>query len=108
MLGFGSEKEMLQELGSSQFLAITQFYDFGNILHHINDLHLFIKLQAILRVITEAHRLTNINCSAVCLYFSHQDFDKSRFTGTIISHNTHLFITGKDIREIFQYLQITE
>ena len=37
------EQKMLQELGCGQFLAISQFDDFGNILHHIYHFHLFIK-----------------------------------------------------------------
>ena len=33
MLCFGGKQKMLQELGCGQFLAISQFDDFGNILH---------------------------------------------------------------------------
>lgn len=47
---------MLKELGYRQFLAVAQFYDLGNILYHINHLHLFVKLETVLRIITETNR----------------------------------------------------
>ena len=48
MLRFGSKQEMLKELGCRQFLAVAQFYGLGNILYHINHLHLFVKLETVL------------------------------------------------------------
>ena len=99
---------MLQELGCSQLLAISQFDDFGNILHHVDDLHLLIKLQAVLRIVSETDCLTDIQCSTVRLLFAHQYFNERGLSRTIVSHDAHLLITGKDIREIFQNLQITE
>ena len=44
VLCLGSKQEMLQELRCRQLLAVTQFYDFGNVLHYINHFHLLIKL----------------------------------------------------------------
>lgn len=58
---------MLQELRCRQLLAVAQFYDFGNVLHYINHFHLLVKLQAVLRVVTEADRLANVQRTAVCL-----------------------------------------
>ena len=58
---------MLQELRSRQFLSITQFDYFGYILHDINDLHLFVKLETVLRVIAETDSFANIHRTAVGL-----------------------------------------
>ena len=98
------EQKMLQELGCSQLLSISQFDDFGNILYHVNHFHLLVKLESVLRVITETNRFTNIHRTAIRLYLSHQYFDESRFAGSVVSHNPHLLITGKDIGEIIQNL----
>ena len=99
---------MLQKLRSSQLLSIAQFDDFGNILYHINHFHLFVKLKSVLRIITETNCFANIHCSAIRLDLSHQYLDKSRFSGSVISYNSHLLITREDIREIIQNLQISE
>ena len=88
---------MLKELTGCKLLAIAQFNDFGYVLHHINNLELIIKLQAILRIITKAYSFTNINGATIGLYFAHQHFDKSRFTRTVVPHNTHLLISRKDV-----------
>ena len=104
VLGLGSEQEMLQKLRSGQLFPISQLYDFGNILYHVNHFHLLVKLESVLRVITETNRFTNIHRTAIRLYLSHQYFDESRFAGSVVSHNPHLLITGKDIGEIIQNL----
>ena len=71
MLGFRSEQEVLQELRGSQTLTVAKLYHLCNILYHINDFHLFIKLQPVLRIIAELHRLANINHSFIRFYLSH-------------------------------------
>ncbi len=65
MLRFGSKQEMLKELGYRQFLAVAQFYDLGNILYHINHRHLFVKLETVLRIITETNRFADIHRTAI-------------------------------------------
>ena len=108
VLGLGRKEKMLQKLRSCQLLTVTKFYDFGNVLHNINHFHLFVKLEPILRIISKTNGLTYIYRTTVRLYLPHQYLDKSRLTRPVITNNTHLFIPGKDIREILQYLQITE
>ena len=99
---------MLQELRCRQLLAVAQFYDFGNVLHYINHFHLLVKLQAVLRVVTEADRLANVQRTAVCLLQPHQYLDEGRLARTVIPYDTHLFVTGEDVGEIIQNLQVTK
>ena len=108
MLSFGSKEEVLQKLRSGKPLAVAQFDDFGNVADYIDHLHLFVKLKSVLRIVTEANCLTNIQCATVWFHQSHQYLDKGRFSGTVVTDNTHLLVTGKDIREIIQYFQITK
>ena len=100
MLLLGSEEEMLEELRGRQLTSTSQFDDFGNVLNHIDDLHLFVELQSFLRVITETDGFTNIQCTRIGLLFAHQYLDESGFSRTVIAHDTHLLITGKDVGEI--------
>ena len=99
---------MLQELRCRQLLAVAQFYDFGNVLHYINHFHLLVKLQAVLRVVTEADRLANVQRTAVCLLQPHQYLDEGRLARTIVPNDTHFFVTGEDVGEIIQNLQVTK
>ena len=99
---------MLQELRGCQLLAVTQLNHFGDILHDVNHLHLLVKPQSVLRVISETYGLSDIQRTAIGLHLSHQYLYKSRLTRTVVPNNPHLFVTGKDVREIFQYLQVTE
>ena len=92
---------MLQELRSRQLLSIPQFDHFGYILHDINHLHLFVELETVLRVIAETDSFAHIHRSAVGFDLSHQYFDKSRFTRSVISYNSHLLITREDIRGLY-------
>lgn len=92
----------------SQLLAVAQLNDLCNICNHIDHFHLFIKLKSFLRIITEPYRLTDIKRTAVRLLNAHQNLDERRFSRSVISHNTHLLIAGKDVGEIIQDLQIAE
>ena len=103
-----SEEEMLEELRGSQLSATTQLDDFGNVLNHIDDLHLLIELQAFLRIITETDGLANVEGTGIGLVFSHENLDEGGFSGSIVADNTHLFVTGKDVGEIVQNLQVAE
>ena len=71
MLGFGGKQEMLQELGSGEFLSVAQFDDFGNVLNDVNHFHLFVKLEPVLRVIAETDCFADIHRSAIGLYLPH-------------------------------------
>ena len=59
------DEEILKELRCRILSAVTQMNDFRNILHHIDYFHLIIKLNTLLRVVTEADGLTDINCSII-------------------------------------------
>ena len=48
-----------------------QFDDFGNILHHVDDLHLLVKLQAVLRIVSETDCLTAPQCFLKLLLIFH-------------------------------------
>ena len=108
VLLLGGKQEMLKELGCRKLASTTQFDDFRNVLNDINHLHLFIKLQALLRIIAKTNGFAYVNRTTIRLLFTHQNLDESRFSRTVITHNTHFFITGKDVGEVFQNLQIAE
>ena len=108
MLFFGSKQEIIQELRNTQFLSVAQVYIFGNILYDIDHLHLFVKLQAILTVIAETNSFAHIEASAIRFHFPHQHFNKGRLPGTIVTDNTHLLETGKNIIEIFYDFNIAK
>ena len=97
MLGFGSEEEMLQKLGGGEALSVSELYHFGYVLHHVNHLHLLVKLQSLLRIVTEAHGLAYVKRSLVGLLLAHQNLDEGRFSGTVVSHDTHLFVACEDV-----------
>ena len=99
---------MLQELRSGQPLAVAQLYHFGNVGYDINHLHLFIEFQPLLRVIAETDGLADFQLAAVRFLFPHQNLDEGRLTGTVVSHDTHLLVTGEDVGEIIQDLQVAE
>ena len=105
MLLFRCEQEIIQKLGNTHFLSVSQVNIFGYILYDINHFHLFVKLQSVLAIITETNRFTDIEPATVGLHLSHQHFNKSRFPGTVITDNPHLFVTGKYIVEIFYNLE---
>ena len=105
VLRFGSEEEVLQELRCCETFAVAQFYNFGYGGYHVYNFHLLVELQTVLRVIAETYSLANIQCSAVYFFQAHQYLYESRLAGSVVSYDTHLFISCKDVREIVEYLQ---
>ena len=89
--------EMLQKLGGGEALSVSELYHFGYVLHHVNHLHLLVKLQSLLRIVTEAHGLAYVKRSLVGLLLAHQNLDEGRFSGTVVSHDTHLFVACEDV-----------
>ena len=71
VLLFGWEKEVLQELRCAQHLA-GNGYHLGNVLHHVNHLHLLVKREAILAVVAPFHRLAHLYGSAVWRHTPHE------------------------------------
>ena len=108
MLFLRREQEIVQELGDTHLLSVTQIHVFGDRLHHVDHFHLLIELQAILTVITETNGLADIEMAAIGSHLPHQHLDKGRFARTVIPDNTHLLVTGENIVEILRNLQITE
>ena len=90
MLLFGCKQEILQELGRCQALSATQVNIIGNVSDDIDDLHLFVKLQAFLREIAKAHRFADDDTSFVRLHLRQQHFDEGGFSRAVVAHNTHL------------------
>ena len=108
VLGFRSKQKMLQELRSRQALAIAKFDNLRNVRNHVDDLHLLVKLQSLLRIISEPDRLTDIQGTLIRFLQSHQNLDERRFTRSVVSHDTHLFVAREDVREILQNLQVAK
>ena len=69
---------------------------------------MLIELQAFLRVVTETHGFANVQRTAIRFLLSHEDLDERGLSGTVVAHNTHLFVTGKDVGEVIENLQIAE
>ena len=75
---------------------------FGNVLYHVDDLLLFIELQALLREIAKAHGVANIKASAIKRFLPKEHADKGGLSCTVITHDTHLFKARKVIVEVLQ------
>ena len=108
MLFLRSKKEIVQKLRNPHLLPVAQIDIFCDILNHIDHLHLLVKLEAVLAVITEPDRFAHVKATAVRLHFTHQHLDKSRFSRSVIPDNSHLFVTGEYIVEIFHNLQFAK
>ena len=61
-----------------------------------------------MRVVAETHCLTYVQRTAVGFFQSHQNLDEGGFTRTVVAHDTHLLVAGKDVGEIIQNLQVAE
>ena len=70
MLAVGCEQEIIQELGNTHFTSVAQINVFGNVLYHINHLHLFVELQTFLTIIPETNGFSDIKMTAVGLNFA--------------------------------------
>ena len=65
MLLLRRKKEILQELRRRKMLTTTHIDIFGNILNNINNLCLFVEQQTLLRKITKANSIANIELTAI-------------------------------------------
>ncbi|OPZ10413.1 MAG: hypothetical protein BWZ06_01908 [Bacteroidetes bacterium ADurb.BinA261] len=91
---------MLQKLRCGQSVAITQIDHFGNILHHIDHLHLFVKLQTFLTVVSKINSFADVETSTIGLFQPKNHLHKSTFTGAVVTHDSHLFVSRKNVIEI--------
>ena len=108
VLCFRRKEEMLQKLRCRQTLAVTQLYHFRDVLHHIDDFHLLIKLQTLLRIIAETDGFADVQRTTIRQLLSHQYLDEGGLSRTVIPHDAHLLIAGEDVGEIIQYLQVAK
>ena len=103
MLFLRCEEEELEKLRSSHVFTATEINIIGNFCNYINNLLVFTELQPFLREITKAYSLTDIKFTLIRIHFTQEHLDKRRFTGTIITHNTHFLKTGKVIIKMIKY-----
>ena len=96
ILLFGSEEEILQQLGCREFPATSQIHIVGNGSDDVNHFLLFVELQSLLREIAEAHGFAHHDTSLVNGHLSQQHLDKRRFARAVIAHNTH-FLESREI-----------
>src|SRR5690554_3789513 len=106
MLFFRGEHKMQQKLRCCKVLSITHINNFCNTFYYINNFSLLIKLQTILTIIAKVYGFTYFKKSAIGHQFTEQHFYECGFAGSIISNNSHLFITGKEVIEVFRNLNI--
>ena len=99
---------MLQKLRCGELVAISHVNDFGNVLHHINHFGLLVKLQSFLAVIAKIHRFANIKTSRIGWHFAQQHFDEGTFSGTVVAHDTHFFVSGKNVVEMVGNFYVVE
>ena len=59
-------------------------------------------------VITKSYGLAYVKATTVGCYFANEHFDKGRFAGAVLSNDTHLFVAGKIVVEIVEYLEVVE
>ena len=90
---------MLQELRCRKHLASNGDY-LGDILHNINDLHLFIECKTILAVITPLHSLAHLNDSFVGSDTAEQHLYECGLSGTVIAHNTQFLVPRKGVEKV--------
>src|SRR5574344_1061130 len=83
-------------------MTIAHINIVGDRSHRINHFHLIIKLHSFLRIVTKANSFSNIKFAFIGLLQSHQNLQKGRFPGSVISNYSHLLIAGEDIREIVE------
>ena len=100
MLLLGREEEVLQELRRGELLAASHGDDLGDVAGHVDDLHLRVKLQALLRVIAEAYRLADVEAATVGAYLPHEELEERALARTIIADNAELLVTRKDVGEL--------
>ena len=102
MLFLRCKEEELKKLRSSHVFA-TKIDIVGNFCDYINNLLVLTEFQTFLRKITKAYSLTDIKFTLIRIHFTQEHLDKRRFTGTIITHNTHFLKTGKVIIKMVEY-----
>ena len=102
ILLFGSEEEILQQLGCREFPATSQIHIVGNGSDDVNHFLLFVELQSLLREIAEAHGFAHHDTSLVNGHKPQQHLDKRRFARAVIAHNTHFLESREIVVEILQ------
>ena len=102
MLFLRCKEEELEKLRSCHVFA-TKIDIVGNFCDYINNLLVLTEFQTFLRKITKAYSLTDIKFTLIRIHFTQEHLDKRRFTGTIITHNTHFLKTGKVIIKMVEY-----
>ena len=76
VLRLGREEEVLEELRGGEPLAVAQFDNFSDVLHHVDDLHLLVELKPVLRIVAETDGLADVQRAAVGLHQPHQYLDE--------------------------------
>ena len=66
---------------------------FSHIANGINHFFSLIEMNALLAVITKFHRFANLKVARIGLYPIEQQFDKSGFTYSIITHDAQFLIS---------------
>ena len=104
ILSLGREQKLRQQLPSTQSLAITShtLKGIGNILYNIYYPLIIIKQRVTLTIITKAHRLTNIEMTTIGHLFAKKHTQECSLTDAILSDNTYLIMTRKNIVEVLQ------
>ena len=63
---------------------------------------MFIELKPLLREIAELYRFSNNNAPIINRLQSQEHFDESRFSRTVVTHNTHLLKPREVVVEVFE------
>ena len=102
ILAVGGKEKMLQELRCRQVAAAAEINILGYVAHDVDDLGVFAKLQALLRVVAEAHGLAHGETAGVGFFQSHQQFDEGGLARAVVANDTHLLVAREGVEEIFQ------
>ena len=96
------EEEVIEKLHRSKFLATPKVNSFCHLTHRINHLRIVVERHAFLREVTKLHRFADNKSTRIRFFQPKQQFDESTLTCPISTHDTHLFIAGKVVVEVFQ------
>ena len=102
MLLLGGEQEMLEQLRGGEMPASSEVNILRDVGHYVDDLLVFTKLQTFLREVAELDRLADVELSLVGRNSSEKHLDESRLARAVVSHDAHLFKTGKVVIEILE------
>ena len=100
---------MIQKLGCGEGGFVVNTYYFGNFAYCIDNLLAFIEIcHPLLAVVAPAHCGPHIEAPRIGLHLTEQQAYECGFPGTVVAHDSNLFMACEDIVEIVEDYLISE